>query len=112
LKTWLTGHLVQQVKVKRAQYAQHRLITQAKFDPSLFSGEEIQTLERVAKEWECATGAEIEAASHAEVPWAATRDGKIIDYELAHYRHPVGSEHLDDALAKSTKLAKYVAALR
>ena len=105
-------HLVQQVKAKRAQYAQHRLITQAKFDPSLFSGEEIQTLERVAKEWECATGAQIEAASHAEEPWGATTDGKIIDYELAHYRHPVGSERLDDALAKSTKLAKYVAALR
>jgi uncharacterized phage-associated protein len=104
--------LVQEVKAKRADFAQHRLITQAKFDPSLFSGEEIQTLERVAKEWEYCTGTQIEAASHAEAPWAATKPGKMIDYDLAHYRHPVGSERLDEALAKSTKLTKYVAALR
>jgi uncharacterized phage-associated protein len=112
IENMASRHLVHQVRVKRAQYAQHRLITQAKFDPSLFSGEEIQTLERVAKEWEHCTGTEIEASSHAEAPWAATRDGKIIDYELAHYRHPVGWERLDDVLAKSTKLTKYVAALR
>ena len=50
--------------------------------------------------------------SHAEAPWSATKDGKVIDYELAHYRHPLGAEPLDQALAKSSKFAKYVAALR
>jgi hypothetical protein len=72
----------------------------------------MQTLERVAMDWENSTAAQIEAASHAEAPWSATKDAAIIDYELAHYRHPLGSEPLDDALAKSSKLAKYVAALR
>ncbi|MBI4471231.1 MAG: SocA family protein [Acidobacteria bacterium] len=104
--------LVQEVKAKRAVHAQHRLLTQAKFNPSMFSGDEMQTLERVAREWENCTGAQIEAASHAEAPWLATKDGKVIDYELAHYRRPFGCEPLDHALARSSKLAKYVAALR
>lgn len=39
-------------------------------------------------------------------------DPCVIDYELAHFRHPIGTEPLDQALAKSSKLAKYVAALR
>jgi uncharacterized phage-associated protein len=104
--------LVLEMKAKRSVFAQHRLITQAKFNPAMFSGDEMQTLDRVAKEWENCTGAQIEAASHAEAPWSATKDGKVIDYELAHYRHPMGAEPLDQALAKSSKLAKYVAALR
>jgi uncharacterized phage-associated protein len=112
IQDMVSKKLVQEVKVKRAEYAQHRLITKAKFDPSLFSGEEIQTLERVAREWEECTGTQIEAASHAEAPWAGTKPGKVIDYDLAHYRHPTGQEPLDQALAKSPKFAKYVAALK
>lgn len=104
-------NLVHPVKVKRAIYAQHRLIAQTKFDAALFSGEEMQTLERVANKWENCTGAQIEAASHAEAPWAATKKNGVIDYELAHYRRPIGEEPLDAALVQSSKLAKYVAAL-
>jgi uncharacterized phage-associated protein len=104
--------LVKPVKADRAGYPQHRLIALAKFDAAHFSGDELQTLERVAQKWEDATAAQIEAASHAEAPWAATAEGKVIDYELAHFRHPTGEEPLDAALSKSHRLAKYVAALR
>jgi len=103
--------LVQEVKAKRADYPQHRLITQERFDASRFSGDEMQTLEKVAEKWEDATAKQIEAASHAEAPWQATKDGARIDHELAHYRRPMGEEPLDAALAKSSKFAKYVAAL-
>lgn len=104
--------LVKPVRANRAGYPQHRLIALAKFDAGHFSGDELQTLERVAKEWEDATSAQIEAASHAEAPWAATAEGKVIDYELAHFRRPTGEEPLDAALSKSHRLTKYVAALR
>ena len=66
----------------------------------------------MAKEWEYCPGSEIEAASHAEAPWAATKAGKVIDYELDATRHPTGEEPLDAALAKSSKFAKYVAQRR
>ena len=31
---------------------------------------------------------EISEYSHGDVPWLATEDGQIIDYELAFYRTP------------------------
>jgi uncharacterized phage-associated protein len=104
--------LVREVKADHGGYTQHRLITlNAKFDPAAFSGEELQTLERVAARWADATAAQIEAATHNEAPWAATQDGKTIDYEMADYRQPIGFEPLDKELATSRKFANYVASL-
>jgi len=103
---------IREVRVAHNQYAQNRLITlNARFDPSLFSGEELQTLERVAIRWADATATQIEAATHNEAPWASTQNGKIIDYETAAYRQPVGSEPLDKELSTSRRFAKYVASL-
>lgn len=104
--------LVKEVKVPVGNYEQHRLITmEAKFDANLFTGAEMQTLEKVATDWADATAAQIEAETHAEAPWASTLDGKVIDYELAEYRKPIGAEPLDEALASSGVLARYVQAL-
>ena len=101
-----------EIRAQNANYTQHRLITlNAKFNPSLFTGAELQTLERVAAEWADATAADIETATHREAPWASTEDGKQIDYELAHYRRGTGSEPLDEDLAQSKAFAQYVAAL-
>ena len=104
--------LVKEIKVPVGKYAQHRLITlTAKFNADAFTGAEMQTLEKVATDWADATAAQIEAATHAEAPWASTQDGKEIDYELAEYRTPIGAEPLDAALAGSKALAGYLAAL-
>jgi len=104
--------LVKQVRVPVGAYAQHRLITLgAKFDPNLFTGAEMQTLEKVATDWADATAAQIEAATHAEAPWAGTQAGKVIDHELAEHRAPIGAEPLDAALAGSKALAGYLEAL-
>jgi uncharacterized phage-associated protein len=104
--------LVRELKVDRKGYAQHRLITlKGKFDPAMFSGTELRTLERVAADWADATAGQIEAATHREAPWAGTQDGKIIDYEMAEYRRAIGLEPLDASLARSRKFADYVAAL-
>jgi len=104
--------LVREVKTDHKGYTQHRLITRTgKFDPAKFSGAELQTLERVAADWADATAARIEAATHREAPWAATQDGKTIDYEMAEYRRAIGCEPLDESLAGSKKFADYVAAL-
>ena len=104
--------LLKQVKAGAGQYVQQRLITLgAKFDPGVFTGAEMQTLEKVATDWADATAAQIEAATHAEAPWAGTQAGKVIDYEMAEYRTPIGAEPLDEALAGSKVLAGYLAAL-
>jgi len=104
--------LVREVKTDHKGYTQHRLIRlTGKFDSALFSGAELQTLERVAADWANATAAQIEAATHREAPWAGTQDGKTIDYEMAEYRRAIGFEPLDESLARSKKFADYVAAL-
>ncbi len=103
--------LVREVKVSKG-YTQRRLITlNGKFDPAKFSGTELQALERVAADWADATASQIEAATHREAPWAGTKDGKRIDYEMAEYRRATGFEPLDESLARSKKFADYVAAL-
>jgi uncharacterized phage-associated protein len=112
IKKMETGGLVREVKVKHKGYTQTRLLTlNAKFDPAKFSGAELQTLERVAADWANATAAQIEAVTHREAPWAGTADGKTIDYEMAEYRRAIGFEPLDGLLARSGKLADYVASL-
>ena len=54
---------------------------------------------------------QIEAATHEEAPWAATKDGQAIDYEMAEYRRPLGFEPFDKVLSTSRKFANYVASL-
>jgi len=103
--------LVQEVSGKVRDYHQRRLIAQSGFDASRFSGDELETLEAVAEKWRDHSAAEIEASSHAEAPWSATMNGKLIDYELANYRRPIGEEAMDEKLAKSSALKRYVAAL-
>lgn len=103
--------LVREVKVSKG-FTQRRLITlSGEFDPEKFSGTELQTLERVAADWGNASAAEIEAATHREAPWAGTKDGKVIDYEMAEYRQATGFEPLDEALGRSRSFADYIAAL-
>lgn len=112
VKRMVAKGLVKEVKVPVGDYAQHRLITLgAKFDAGAFTGTEMQTLDKVATDWADATAAQIEAATHAEAPWAGTQAGKVIDYEMAEYRAPIGAEPLDEALGSSKALAGYLAAL-
>ena len=98
---------------KPTQYVQNRLISKnAKFNPSLFTGAEMEVIERVAKVWEDATATAMKEASHKEAPWAGTEDGKTIDYEMAQYRSPLGEEdHVEEILNKTPAFAKFVTSL-
>jgi uncharacterized phage-associated protein len=115
-----TSGEVEQVKAvsfvngKPTKYVQNRLISKsAKFNPAIFSGAEMEVIERVAKVWEDATATEMKDASHKEAPWAATEDGKTIDYEMAQYRSPLGDDdEVEDALKNSQSFTKFVSSLK
>src|ERR1700722_5632000 len=102
------------VRNKKFTYVQHRLISlNAKFDASIFSGAELESIERVAKCWADSTGKAMEEASHKEAPWAATEEGKLIDYEMAHYRSPLEEDDSVDGLLKNTpSFSKFVSSLK
>jgi uncharacterized phage-associated protein len=100
---------VKPVDVLYGDFTQNRLLTEnGKFDASLFTGDEIQTLEKVALRWEEASAKQIESATHKEAPWATTEDLKAIDYELAEYRTPLGEEEEDGWIKNSPVLARLV----
>ena len=101
------------IRGKPAKYVQNRLISKsAKFNPSLFTGAEMEVIERVAKVWEDATATAMTEASHKEAPWAGTEDGKMIDYEMAQYRSPLGDEdNVEEILGKTAAFTKFVASL-
>lgn len=112
LRKMQANGVIEKVEGVVGAFEQERYITESSlFDSTLFSGDELETLKRVAARWEKATAKEISAASHAEAPWATTEDAKVIDYELAVYRKPIEDEPLDDYLATSEKFANYVAEL-
>ncbi len=103
---------VREFKTHLAGYRQKRLATlTAKFDPSKFGGGELEVMEKVAKDWENNSASEIEAASHKEAPWKATKDNGVIDYELANYRKASEEEPVDQFLSRSDKFRSYVNSL-
>lgn len=97
----------------KVKYKQSRLLAlNAKFDPSMFSGTEMETIERVATCWVDSTAKQMEDASHKEAPWAATDDGKAIDYEMAHYRTPISDgEDVDKLLSETPSFSRFVSSL-
>lgn len=102
------------VNGKPTKYVQNRLISKnAKFNPAIFTGAEMEVIERVAKVWEDATATEMKDASHKEAPWAATEDGKRIDYEMAQYRSPLGEDdEVEDLLKNNPSFTKFVSSLK
>lgn len=101
--------MVEAVKMEVGPYAQGRLITKSgQFDPSKFTGDELEILRSVASRWEHSNAKQIESATHKEAPWATTEDKKAIDYELAEYRTPLGDDEIDECLIQSSAVKAFL----
>jgi transcriptional regulator with XRE-family HTH domain len=57
-------------------------------DLSVLSGQELHVIEDVLCRLSDKNGTEISEYSHGDVPWLATENGQVIDYDLAFYRTP------------------------
>jgi transcriptional regulator with XRE-family HTH domain len=57
-------------------------------DLSILSGQELHVIEDVLCRLSDKNGTEISEYSHGDVPWLATENGQVIDYDLAFYRTP------------------------
>jgi uncharacterized phage-associated protein len=67
---------------------QHRFTPLRPYDLSVFTLDEVATLQAVAERWRDATRSEIVEASHRETPWLATRMGEHVPRHLAFHRYP------------------------
>ena len=112
------NNLVERSKRDFGAVSQERFLPIEKFDRSLFSGNELKALERVAVYFEDYSTQEIEDEAHRDIPWLLSKpdDGKkvggYIDYKLALYRHnalpSAEDEKETDILSKSRKFRELV----
>ncbi|MHC1576898.1 MAG: Panacea domain-containing protein [Methanosarcinaceae archaeon] len=72
-------------------YTQKKFISECKPDFSLLSGNEIHSIDDTIARYSNWNATQISALSHDDVPYDATENKAIIDYELVFYRDPMFS---------------------
>lgn len=95
----LDGIINQMIKTKHLQrfkteyygYPQTRFIPLVKADLTEMSAAEKQVIDSVIDRFSDWSASAISEYSHKDLPWKATDDGDIIDYELVFYRDPAFS---------------------
>lgn len=77
---------LQRIKSQYHGYPQTRFIPMTKADLTRMSATEKETIDQVIERFSDWSASAISEYSHKDMPWKATEDGDIIDYELAFYR--------------------------
>jgi len=73
------------------QYKQYRYISLKEPSLNLLTGDEIDFIEKDVTKYCYMNASQISAFSHGDIPYKATNDDDIIDYELVFYRDPLFS---------------------
>lgn len=77
---------IKEIEDKYYDYTQKRYIPLVKADLNQLKASEKDILDKVIDQLSDKSAAEISAFSHEDMPWKATKDKEIIDYELVFYR--------------------------
>lgn len=67
-------------------YKQKRYMPLVSANKRLFNGAELEVVDKVIDQLSGMSAAEISRYSHGDMPWKASKDRQVIDYELAFYR--------------------------
>ena len=87
---------IQVMKTDYHGYPQKRYIPLAKPNLKKLNAAEIETIDQVISQLSDFSAKAISDYSHKDMPWKATKEGEIIDYELAFYREPPFSARVYD----------------
>ena len=82
---------IKKLKTEYRNYPQERYIPLVKADLSKLKASEKEIIDKVLTAHADKTAVEISNYSHEDIPWKATKDKGIIDYELVFYRAPAYS---------------------
>ena len=74
------------IKTNYCGYDQTRYLPLTKPDLKQFSAAEKEVIDQVIRCYSDWNATKISEYSHEDVPWKVTREGEVIDYELAFYR--------------------------
>jgi uncharacterized phage-associated protein len=77
---------LQRIKTDYHRYPQTRYLPLVKTDLTGISAAEKDTIDRVIDRFSDWSASAISEYSHKDMPWKATEDGEILDYELVFYR--------------------------
>ena len=67
-------------------FAQTRYMPLEKADLTVLNGAEKESIDQVIEQFSDWSASKISEYSHKDMPWKATENGQLIDYELAFYR--------------------------
>jgi uncharacterized phage-associated protein len=88
---------LQRIKTDYHGYPQIRYIPMEKPDLTKMSAAEKEVIDQVIDRFSDWSASAISEYSHEDLPWKATEDGEIIDYELTFYREsPFSVRTYDD----------------
>jgi uncharacterized phage-associated protein len=79
---------LQRIKTEFRSYPQTRYIPLDKADLTQMTAAEKEVIDRVLDRFSDWSASAIREYSHKDIPWRATYDGDMIDYELVFYREP------------------------
>ncbi len=91
VKKLKTNGKIKEVKGTYCGSTQIKFIPFTEPDLSVLSAEELNTINDVIIKLSHMTANKISKFSHNDMPWAATKDKEIINYDLVFYRTPVYS---------------------
>ncbi|MDD3300875.1 MAG: Panacea domain-containing protein [Bacteroidales bacterium] len=86
LKNMIDEKQLKPFKTKYFGYLQNRYMPLVNANLKLFNGAEIDTIDKVIDLLSDMSASEISRYSHEDMPWKASNDMDIIDYELVFYR--------------------------
>jgi hypothetical protein len=90
--------LIKEVRLERSKdHIQRRYILLEDFEPSQLAEGEILELDRNIGRLGGMTASQVSAYSHQDMPYKATEENEIIDYELVFYRDPVFSVNSEES---------------
>jgi transcriptional regulator with XRE-family HTH domain len=82
----ISNKMIEKFKVEYHGYPQTRYIPLVKSDLRNLKASEKDVIDQVIDRYSDWSAAAISDYSHKDMPWLATKDGEIIDYELVFYR--------------------------
>ncbi len=82
---------IKEIKTKYKGYPQNKFLSIQEPEIVLLSGADIQIIDKTINKFSGMTAHQITGYSHTDIPWKATKNKEIIDYELVFYRDAIHS---------------------
>ncbi|MFW6248749.1 MAG: type II toxin-antitoxin system antitoxin SocA domain-containing protein [Bacteroidota bacterium] len=101
IKQMITNKMIKRLKTEYHGYQQTRYIPLIKPNLKRLKASEKDIIDKVIEQFSDWSASAISDYSHKDMPWLASKDGDVIDYELAFYReHPYSARTYNDDISE------------